>query len=392
MRTTAPLGSVAEEQGRVVPDHIASRLLNRFGASLPVAGRDRSGSAKALASARGGPTVRYPEAWLRNLRARLSRIDLATTLIRLADGIEVCLRHLWLGPRRLLALLDRRGLRLTSGLVWRGAAATIGLGLAASLVTALSAGSEPARASLSESSARDSRSIRQGPLPGLASRDSWVAIIKPNPTFELEAPELGRMSATLEARRSPDGSRREEVLGFGGFGEPKPHLHLRLAVEHEHRELSQPFLIALVRAAAARAMSVQRSGTPATVQTRFGPLEIADATLNDGEANRPCIAFRMASGGLPLAMSGWWCGDIDKPADREQLACLIDRIDLANGGEDRALRTAFARTEPNRRQGCAHPSPSASDRKISQLVADGASPTLPTPRVAAIPPRRPPNR
>ncbi|WP_156410574.1 hypothetical protein [Bosea sp. Root381] len=357
-------------------DQFALRLQGRFAA--------------AFSAARGRLPPGQPEAWLRALHGRLARIDLAATLIRLADGIETGCRYLWRGLRGLAALMQRPIPRLTSGLIWRGAAAATGLGLTASLVAALSAGSEPARASLSESAEQDSRPIRKDPLPGLTSRDSWVTIIKPNPIFALEAPELERMSASFEARRSPDGSRREEILGFGGFGEQAAHLHLRLMVEHEHRELSQPFLIALVREAAARAMSVQRSGTPATIRTRFGPVETADATLSDGEASRPCIAFRMSSGTVPMALSGWWCGDADKPADRSQLACLIERIDLVNGGEDRTLRAAFARTERNRQQGCAQLLPS--DRKVSQSEAEPSVPAPRTRSAAAIPPKRPPNR
>lgn len=362
----------------VVPGHFASRLQGRLAA--------------ASYAARGLLPAGQPEAWLRTLRGRLARIDLVSTLIRLADGIEAGCRQLWRGLRRLVALMQRPIPRLTSGLIWRGAAAATGLGLTASLVAALSAGSEPARASLSERSAEDSRPIRKDPLPGLTSRDSWVTLIRPNPIFALEAPELERMQASFEARRSPDGSRREEVLAFGDFGEQTAHLHLRLMVEHEHRELSQPFLIALVRAAAARAMSVQRSGTPAAIQTRFGPVETADATLSDGAASRPCIAFRLGTGTVPMAMSGWWCGGADKPADRGQLACLIERIDLVNGGEDRTLRAAFARTEPNRRQGCASAAPSDSGRKVSLRDADDAGPALPTRSAAAIPPKRPANR
>ncbi|PTM41191.1 hypothetical protein [Bosea sp. 124] len=329
---------------------------------------------------------------------RLATIDLAAALIHLADGIETGFGYLWrglaglwrslAGLRHLRVLLRVPSLRLTSGLVWRSIAAATGIGLTATLVTALSSKSEATIASLTLPAAPETRPVRnvwQEPRQNLSGRENWIAITRPIPMFGLESPELDRSSATLEARRSADGSQREDILGFGGFAEPKPHLLLRLTVEHGRGDLSQPFIIALVREAASRAMSVQRSGTPTAIQTRFGPVETADATLNDGEASRPCIAFRMDSGALPLSLAGWWCGGDGKPADRQQLVCLIDRIDLLNAGDDRTLRTAFARTELSRQPGCAPPRLSASGRKVSWLDADGSTPALRTKSAAASP-------
>ncbi|KPF67372.1 hypothetical protein IP69_13590 [Bosea sp. AAP35] len=349
--------------------HIASRLRDRVRLSWPV-----------LRDARSG---------LGHVWARLKAVDFAAVLIRLADGIEVGFGYLWRGLsglRHLRLLLRVRALRLTGGLVWRSVAAATGIGLAATLVTTLSSGSEVTIASLTlppEPDARPVRDVRQEPRPSLGSRENWVTITKPIPIFGLESPELDRGSATLEARRSQDGAQREDVLRFAAFTEPKPHLLLRLSVEHDRDELSRPFIIALVREAAARALSVQRSSLPAAIQTRFGPVETADATLSDGQTTRACIAFRMEAGALPLSMSGWWCGG-DKPADRQQLVCLIDRIDLLNAGDDRALRTAFARTELNRQPACAPPRLSASGRKVFWLDADGATPALRTKSAAVV--------
>ena len=377
MRTNAPLQSCAEHGFGVVSGHIASRLLGR--AQLP---------RRVLRDVRSG---------LGHVWARLKSVDFATALIRLADGIEAVFSFFWRGLSRLrhLRLLLRvPGLRLTGGLVWRSVAAATGIGLAATLVTTLSSGSEVTIASLTlpaEPDARPVRDVRQEPRPSPRSRENWVTITKPIPIFGLESPELDRGSATLEARRSQDGSQREDVLGFSTFTEPKPHLLLRLSVEHDRDELSQPFIVALVRDAAARAMSVQRSGRPTAIQTRFGPVETADVTLSDGEVSRACIAFRMDSGALPLSLGGWWCG-ASKPADRQQLVCLIDRIDLLNAGDDRALRTAFARTELHRLPACAPPRLSASGRKVSWLDADGATPALRTKSAAADQSKRNPRR
>ncbi len=363
--------------------HIASHLLNRFRLTWPAIGDVRSWLGSASVA---------------GLWTRLAAVDVAAALIRFADRIETGFGYIWrglAGLRHLRVLLRAPGLRLGSGLVWRSTAAATGIGLTAALVTALSSEREVTIASLAlppAQEARPVRDVRQEARPSPGSRENWLPITKPIPMFGLESPELDRASATLESRRSHDGSQREDVLGFGGFAEPKAHLLLRLSVEHDRGDLSQPFIIALVREAAARAMSVQRSGMPSAIQTRFGPVETADATLSDGEVSRACIAFRMDAGVMPLSMSGWWCGGEGKPADRQQLVCLIDRIDLLNAGDDRALRTAFARTELNRQPGCAPPRLSASGRKASWLDADGATPALRTKSAAIVSTKPQPKR
>ena len=114
------------------------------------------------------------------------------------------------------------------------------------------------------------------------------------------------------------------------------------------------------------------------LETPLRAVETADATLSDGETSRACIAFRRDGGDLPLGLSGWWCGSASRPADRQQLACMIDRLDLLAPADDRALRAAFARTELTRQPGCVTPRLSATGRKASWLDADGHAPVLKT--------------
>lgn len=312
-------------------------------------------------------------------RIDIARIDIAGALIRLADGIEAGFHMLRRGLRR---ILPRRGIGLTGAFAWRGAAAMTGIGLSAALVSGLSAtGGEATIASLTTVEA--AREARQAGALGSALRplaggpESWVRIARPIAMFGLRSPELSREPDLYEARRSQDGSRREDMLVFGAFSGEKPHLLLRLRVAPQESELSQPFMIALVREAAAQGLAVQRSNAPTGIRTRFGPVETADAQLHDGAVARPCIAFRMSGDDIPMSMSGWWCGG-ERPADRQQLTCLIDRLDLLNAGEDRALRAAFARSELERRPGCAPVRFSAGGRRTSWLDGDGRVPSLKT--------------
>jgi hypothetical protein len=164
-------------------------------------------------------------------------------------------------------------------------------------------------------------------------------------------------------------------LSFGDFAEAKPHLHLRLSTGEDAAPVSGSFTVALVHDAALRGLAIERSSTPAAIETRFGAVETADVVLGDGAESRSCVAFRMPQGDARFAMSGWWCA-APGPSDRRQLTCIIDRLDLANAGADEALRTAFARSELRRQAGCAPPRLAASGRKASWLDGDGSLPTL----------------
>lgn len=318
-------------------------------------------------------------AFAARVRKRIGAFDGVATLIRAADHIETgftaCLR--WLGRN-----LFRRGFGLTAGLVWRGLAALTGIGLATAMVSSLSAdGDEVRLASLTVESVQDARpvrDVRQEPRVTGFSGDGWVKVARPIAQFGLESPELDRQQPLYEVRRSANGSVREDVQVFGGFVEPKPHLLMRLLTGRGEGDLSQPFVIALVRQAALRGMSVQRSGTPTTIETKFGAVETADATLSDGETSRACIGFRHDGAAAEPELSGWWCGTAQRPADRQQLICLIDRLDLLSAGDDRALRASFARTELNRQQACLPPRLSNTGRKTSWLDADGRAPPLKT--------------
>lgn len=313
------------------------------------------------------------------------RFDLAARLVDLADAIETGIARIMRPMRRVL----RSGtVGLTGGLIWRGLAAVTGIGLTAMLVAGLSSGSsEPALAGLpgpaEVSTGPAIRDVRQQALPLAAGEEGWVAIGRPIALFGVESPELDKRSA-YEARRSQDGQRREDVLTFGAFEDGKSFLSLKFQVNRDAQVqkalagLSQPFVITLVREGAARGLSVGRSGATTPIETKFGAVETADTSLNDGAVGRACIAFRHLDEAAHLSFSGWWCGSEAKPADRAQLICLLDRINLLSAGDDPELRASFARTELNRRQGCSVPRLAATGRKGSWLDADGKAPALRT--------------
>jgi len=314
--------------------------------------------------------VRFRGAW-----ARLGRIDLVPALITCVDRIESAFR---IASRALRRLMPRNGLGLPGALAWRIAAALGGISLTAALVTALSGSGEGQSqlASLASpvAAATTQTAVNRKPLLATTEAD-WVAITRPIAIFNLEAPELGRETPAIEARRSRDGGQREDLLSFGTFAGSAAHLSLRLKTGDGVAAHSGSFMVALVHAAALRSLAVERGSTPALIETRFGPLETADIVLGDGTGSRACLAFRTVGSDAPFTMSGWWCAGA-KPSDRKQLTCLIDRLDLANAGADPELRAAFARSELQRHPGCATPRLAATGRKVSWLDADGTMPAL----------------
>lgn len=312
----------------------------------------------------------------RSAWAHAAAIDLVPFLITSADRVEAAFRAAYRIGRR---LMPRGGFGLPGALAWRIAAALGGISLTAALVTGLSGNGEGRSqlASLaSPVAAATTQTMAAGRRPLLASAEAdWVAITRPIAIFNLETPELGREAPVVEARRSQDGSRREDLLSFGAFAGSGPHLSLRLRTGDGLAVGSASFTVTLVHAAALRSLAVERGSTPALIETRFGPLETADIILGDGTESRACLAFRTVGSDSPFAMSGWWCAGA-KPSDRKQLTCLIDRLDLANAGAEPELRAAFARTELQRQPGCATPRLSATGRKVSWLDADGTVPAL----------------
>ncbi len=365
------MGARAVEWGAVVSREFLSLLVDRL---LGLAAACLGFAAEV--SRRAAPMLRAS-------KARFATLDPIGALITITDHLEFGIRAILRAVLRWSRTAIRhRGFGLSGGLAWRGLAAMAGIGMAAALAGGLSSGDSELRlASLTEQPASDTRPVRdvrrEPRLLAMAGED-WVRIPRPIALFGLESPELDRQSPVYEARRSQDGMQREDVLTFGAFSEAKPHLLLRLVTDRGEDPLSQPFLITLMRDTAARGMSVLRSGAPTGIETKFGLVETSDATMSDGETSRACIGFRHRGGESHLAMSGWWCGGEKRPADRQQLICLIDRLDLLSAGEDQALRAVFARTELNRQGACSPPRLSASGRKASWLDADGRTPALKT--------------
>ncbi len=135
------------------------------------------------------------------------------------------------------------------------------------------------------------------------------------------------------------------------------------------------------RALAPEGLAVLRGAQPVALQTKFGPMESADmlvaAALPDGQTlSRPCLVFRHQADEGAFRLQGLLCGSQARPADRQQLACMVDRLGLVSAGEDRDLRALFSRAELHRQPQCLTPKLEQAGRRVSWLDPDRAAPRL----------------
>ena len=181
----------------------------------------------------------------------------------------------------------------------------------------------------------------------------WVDVPRPVHIFDLEAPMLRGSPLVYSARRRTAGDGREDTLTYGVPGRDMS-LRLQLNRTNAGAAAPPPLFAAIASQAADAGLSVGRAGLADLMPTRFGRFEIADVALTDGSASRlSCRGFRLALEAPAFTISGLACGAPGKPMTREALACLVDRLDLASGGDDRAMIDYFAASEQRRDSNCA---------------------------------------
>ena len=185
------------------------------------------------------------------------------------------------------------------------------------------------------------------PTPMLARTGEVPAIVG---TAPLRLNEPGIDPVRVEPGRiDPKTGLREDVLGRGSFAALEAPV-LRLAVTRGIGAERAPGLFVLVARRAALAargelpLSVSRVVPRGVVATRFGPAEIAEATLS-GPMTRACTAFVLAQAGLRI--DGFLCAPLGGAAEPKALACTLDALDFDDQSDPTAsalFRQAKART------------------------------------------------
>jgi len=280
--------------------------------------------------------------------------------------------------RPVLALAAGRAawfvLALLAQIGWRTAAAAAGVlaaGWLASSVPAMldtrAQASAPSPVSLSST----------GSLAALAARPTmpdWVEVQRPVTTFALGVADVDGQPLRLLARRDRASSAREDRLSAGDF--PAAGAYFSLALKRQHDVQESGFFVDMTRHLAEGALAVQRGAQALPLASKFGLVEAADMMLSDGQAVRACLVFRHLAGEIGFAFHGVLCGSAARAADRQQLTCLLDRVNLLAAGDDRPLRGYFSRAELRRQASCTPPKLQQAGRKASWLDDGQARPAL----------------
>ena len=202
----------------------------------------------------------------------------------------------------------------------------------------------------------------------------WVQVPRPVASFGLGLSDIDGQPVRLQARRDTASTAREDQMIAGSFAGQGPHL--MLALRRSHAAPQGSLFIALSRQAAENGLAIERTAQPVPLASKFGALESADIVLGDGDRARSCLAFRHLAEEAGFAFQGWLCAGSGRHVDRQQITCLIDRINLVAAGEDRPLRAHFSKAELQRQPACVSSKLHAAGRKVNWLDADQPAPAL----------------
>jgi len=171
------------------------------------------------------------------------------------------------------------------------------------------------------------------------------------------------------ARRHQADGDRIDALTYGAVA-PGSGNWLHIEIRRFGITTDKPigFFPEVARMAARSGYAVDRMALPRTHDTRFGPIEIVDLQLVDGDKHNACLGFRLPRQEPGIAFAGIACGTAMRPLDRPALACALDRLDLVSSGEDRALGEYFARTESRRGRDCPQTRPQPAGKSPEWLT------------------------
>ena len=217
----------------------------------------------------------------------------------------------------------------------------------------------------------------EAPQPSAPPPPGWEEIVAPAQRFTLDSAEFGHAPALYEARRHLAGGGRQDFLTFGANFATAPYLRLALYQVGEETAPRVDFFVDLTRTAALAGLSVIRSTLPQPQATRFGAFDVAELGVTDGASERMCLGFRFRPEGADLRLAGFACA-AEKVLDRNQLACVLDRLEPAAGLDDPRLAAVFADARAAADQGCAPPRAGvrniAAPQKVLPVTRKGAVP------------------
>lgn len=175
---------------------------------------------------------------------------------------------------------------------------------------------------------------------------AWDQVVAPAVLFAFDMPELQLPDMSVEARNYRQGG-REDALSIGSVTDP---FYLRIVVDRSQQQRSESFYIDLVRSAAQAGLSVKRTALSSEFQTKFGALEVTEATLAK-ETEARCLAFRGKVLDGAVGLNGWLCGE-NRFVEKDMLACFIDRLAATPAMREQNLEIALRDLDKSHTEAC----------------------------------------
>jgi hypothetical protein len=201
----------------------------------------------------------------------------------------------------------------------------------------------------------------------------WQVVRKPIEVMALEAPQFEKLNSAYASRRNSRGD-REDAIEWRSTVRGGAEARVALLRHGPDRSMAPSLFVDAARQQAERGVSVTRAGASGPMETKFGPVEVADMTFIDADGlAQACLVFRRAEAGEPT-LSGWRCAAAGDAVERPEVACLVDRLTLLKSGDDQTLRRFFAEAEA-RRKPCPN-ARSTAGRKPTWLDHDGRPPAI----------------
>lgn len=180
----------------------------------------------------------------------------------------------------------------------------------------------------------------------LRGRDVWVASVRPQPAFAAPVADFSSQSESYEIFRHPEGGRKD-ILRWSAALAEAPLSQIELYRPGGELTAFGPVASEIAaRIADGRMEAIQAAGV---IDTKFGPVALVGFTSRAG--GRPCIGFAHSFETPRLQISGWSCQGDSPQAQRQAVACALNRLTMLSAGNDLKLAELFARAEL-RRVGC----------------------------------------
>jgi hypothetical protein len=176
------------------------------------------------------------------------------------------------------------------------------------------------------------------------ARPEWVEVGRPYPAFALSIPEF-EDGARYAIRRHHAGGRKDTLA----FGDLATGAAAEIEIYRPGAEF-EAFADPAAAEAAGRAelrLSV-KAAPPHTIDSKFGPVALAEFTQRVGGTERQCLRFTRSFAEPRLQIAGWYCNAGLELVERRIVGCALDRLSLLAAGSDPKLAALFARAELKR--------------------------------------------